>query len=216
MSPGETLRLCVKGVRHRLLRSMLTLAVVVLAVAFFMFLLSESMFLRATGRGVGAEAARERVSQQRLTRFLTPATEPVSVRRLSAAWAARDEAQLAEFADVSGFGRARLDALAAETGLETRYAAWIDAIPAGKRTVLVRKAMGRAALDFVAADLDGFRARLKPMVDLKVPGGLPAFEAFLQRLPACRRETAAFTVAWNAQVARAASADGTKCAAGRG
>lgn len=205
MSPGETLRLCVKGVRHRLLRSMLTLAVVVLAVAFFMFLLSESMFLRATGRGVGAEAARERVSQQRLTRFLTPATEPVSVRRLSAAWAARDEAQLAEFADVSGFGLARLAALAAETGLETRYAAWIDAIPAGKRTVLVRKAMGRAALDFVAADLDGFRARLKPMVDLKVPGGLPAFEAFLQRLPACRRETAAFTVAWNAQVARAAA-----------
>ena len=54
----ETLRLCVMGIRHRLLRSALTLAVVALAVAFFMFMLSESVFLRSAG-AVGAQAGRQ-------------------------------------------------------------------------------------------------------------------------------------------------------------
>ena len=154
MSPGETLRLCIKGVKHRLLRSMLTLAVVVLAVAFFMFLLSESMFQRATGLGVQAETKHERLSQQRLTRFLSPATEAVTVRRLADAWKAQDAEQLDEFAAVASLDRERIDALAAEARREIEYAAWLDTIPAGKRTVLIRKTSGRAALAFVIADLE--------------------------------------------------------------
>ena len=206
MSPGETLRLCIKGVKHRLLRSMLTLAVVVLAVAFFMFLLSESMFQRATGLGVQAETKHERLSQQRLTRFLSPATEAVTVRRLADAWKAQDAEQLDEFAAVASLDRERIDALAAEARREIEYAAWLDAIPAGKRTVLIRKTSGRAALAFVIADLDGFRSRLKPMIDIKVPGGLAAFESFLSRHPEFQQATAALNAAWNAKVAQASAA----------
>ena len=44
MSLRETWTLCIRGVKHRLFRSALTLAVVVLAVAFFMFLLCDSNF----------------------------------------------------------------------------------------------------------------------------------------------------------------------------
>ncbi|MGI5869818.1 MAG: ABC transporter permease [Kiritimatiellia bacterium] len=206
MSPAETFRLCIKGVRHRLLRSMLTLAVVVLAVAFFMFLLAESMFQRATAQGVLAETKHERLSQHRLTRFLSPATEAVAVRRLADAWKAQDVDQLDEFAAVVELPREQIDSLAAESLREVEYAAWLAGIPAGKRTVLIHKTSGRDAFAFIIADLDGFRSRLKPMVDIKVPDGLEAFEGFLSRLPSHQQATAAFTAAWNAKVEKAAAA----------
>ena len=63
MSFRETWHLCIQGVKHRLFRSALTLAVVVLAVAFFMFLLSESMFERSVARGVTGEDLAARAAQ---------------------------------------------------------------------------------------------------------------------------------------------------------
>ena len=84
MSFRETWHLCIQGVKHRLFRSALTLAVVVLAVAFFMFLLSESMFERSVARGVTAEDAAARASQVALTKMLSPASDAISVERLAA------------------------------------------------------------------------------------------------------------------------------------
>ena len=85
MSLRETWTLCIRGVKHRLFRSALTLAVVVLAVAFFMFLLCDSMYQRAVGKGVDAEIASSRAAQIQLTRLLTPATATSAMRHLAAA-----------------------------------------------------------------------------------------------------------------------------------
>ena len=98
MSFGETWNLCIRGVKHRLFRSALTLAVVVLAVAFFMFLLSGSMFERAVARKVSAEDAEARLAQTTLTRTLSQATETAMVGRMAAA----GERERAEFARVGG------------------------------------------------------------------------------------------------------------------
>lgn len=203
MSPIETFRLCMKGVKHRLLRSLLTLAVVVLAVAFFMFLLCESMFLRSTGLGVQAETQHERFSQQLLTRFFTPATEVVMVRRLADAWKQQDAARLDEFARVTGGTPEAIHQLAANAQLERLYTTWLEGIPAGKRTVLIRKTAGREAIEFILADCEGFQARLKPMIDIKVPSGLPAFLEFLKQFPTYRTEMTAFNEVWNQKVAQA-------------
>ena len=49
---GKAFALCLKGITHRLFRSLLTLTVIVLAVAFFMALLTESAFTHAVASGV--------------------------------------------------------------------------------------------------------------------------------------------------------------------
>ena len=206
MSLGETFGLCVKGVKHRLLRSVLTLAVVVLAVAFFMFLISESMFLRSTSRGVNGETRAERTATVLLAKFFSPATDHVTVNRLAEAWKNADSALLDEFARAGGMAREKLDPIAAVAREEVVYARWLESIQPGKRTVLIHKTHGREALDFIAADVEAFRENLAPMIDLRVPNGRESLFAFLAKYPAYKAELAELNKSWNEKVAAAAAA----------
>ena len=58
---GKAFALCLKGITHRLFRSLLTLTVIVLAVAFFMALLTESALTQAVAQAVTAENRESRV-----------------------------------------------------------------------------------------------------------------------------------------------------------
>ena len=208
MSPAETFNLCVKGVKHRFLRSVLTLAVVVLAVAFFMFLISESMFLRSTWRGVRDETHAARTAQTLLTKFFTPATELATVNRLSEAWRNGDNVLLDEFAAVTGSTRPEVDALAVFARKEAVYTQWFSQIPTGKRTILTRKTRGREALDFIVSDLERFKDDLEPMIDLRIPGKREGISpgkreglyAFLDEYPAYKNELRVFNGKWNEKV----------------
>ena len=210
MSFRETWHLCIQGVKHRLFRSALTLAVVVLAVAFFMFLLSESMFERAVARGVTGEDAAARASQVRLTRMLSPASDAISVERLAAlharAAAGGAEDAAAEFTGATGLAAERVLALAALAAQERVYAEWLDELPVGKRIVLVGKRTGRAAFRHMIENRDELHRQLGIMVDVRVPGRLEGLDAFLDAFPAYEKEMAAFTAAWNAAVAKAGEA----------
>lgn len=196
MSLGETWSLCMSGIKHRLFRSLLTLAVVVLAVAFFMFLLSESMFQRAVGRGVTSEIAEARASQVLLTRLLSPATDLVSVRRLAAA----DDAALDEAAAVSRLPRAELADLAASAKLEVVYTDFFERMPTGKRLVLVGKNTGRAAFRTVISEGEKFFEQLSVMVDVRVPGKAEGLRAFIEAFPGYEKKITDFTDAWNKAV----------------
>lgn len=216
MSFGETWTLCIHGVKHRLLRSMLTLAVVVLAVAFFMFLLSESMFQRSVGRGVAAEDAAARAAQTHLSRVVERANDLVSVRRLAAAWDATDEPALAEAAAVSGLAPDEIRFLAETAARETVYTEWLAGLPIGKRLVLVGKNLGRPAFAAMLADEEEFFLQLSRMVDIRVPGERKAdsLREFLGGFRDYEKRLAAFTAAWNAAVDKARAAT-DKAAGGR-
>jgi predicted amidohydrolase len=64
--------------------SALTLAVVVLAVAFFMFLLSENTYVSSVARGVWGEIDRQRFSAHFLNEAFSPPTRAIVARRLAA------------------------------------------------------------------------------------------------------------------------------------
>ena len=200
LTARETFRLCIRGVKHRMLRSLLTLSVVVLAVAFFMFLLSDSMFLRGVGRGVSAELEEGRLGGQTLTRLFVRPTMPVQTRRLSQAVRRGDAAALDEAAAVTHWDRARVEALARLADDEKLYTDFFESIPAGKRLALVGKRSGRAVFTAILADRDGFRETIAPMVDLRIPRKLAGLEAFLDAFPAYEKESEAFLRDWNAGV----------------
>lgn len=218
MSLGETWTLCIRGVRHRLFRSVLTLAVVVLAVAFFMFLLCDSMYQRAVGKGVEAEIASSRAAQLQLTRLLTPDTAASAMRRLAAAGKPGGEAALAEAAAVTGLPPAEIASLAELAGRERLYADWFAKMPVGRRLILVKRDLGRDALKRVLAEPDEFFRQLSIMVDLRVPGPKKAegLREFLAVFPDYVSRMDGFLARWNAKVAEAGALTQARLAAAGG
>ncbi len=215
MSLRETWTLCIRGVKHRLFRSALTLAVVVLAVAFFMFLLCDSMYQRAVGKGVDAEIASSRAAQIQLTRLLTPATATSAMRHLAAAEKAGDEAALAEAVSVTGLPREEIGALAELAAQERLYTDWFAKMPVGRRLILVKRDLGRDALRHVLDDSDAFFRQLSIMVDLRVPGPKKAdgLREFLAAFPDYVARMDAFLDRWNAKVAEAGRLTAARLAA---
>lgn len=190
---GKTLGLCVRGITHRLLRSVLTLAVVVLAVAFFMFLLSESAFLGATAKGAWKEASEQRLAPRLLNHFFNAPSAPVLSRRLGSR-----AASLSEYAAVSGWDPGRVQRLARECLREQEALLFFEEIPVGKRLILVQKRRGREIFRLLAdpREREAFAERIKPMSDLRLPGGMPGFAAFVEEFPRHEVELAAFAAAW--------------------
>ena len=215
MSLRETWTLCIRGVKHRLFRSALTLAVVVLAVAFFMFLLCDSMYQRAVGKGVDAEIASSRAAQIQLTRLLTPATATSAMRHLAAAEKAGDEAALAEAVSVTGLPPEEIAALAGLAAKERLYTDWFAKMPVGRRLILVKRDLGRDALRRVLAEPDAFFRQLAIMVDLRVPGPRKAdgLREFLAVFPDYVSRMDAFLDRWNAKVAEAGRLTSARLAA---
>ena len=197
LSLAKTFRLCTGGIAHRLLRSFLTLAVVVLAVAFFMFLLSESMFVRATAEGVSREIREARMATRLLNYLFEAPSSLLMSRRL--AQAAQSEAQtLDEYASITGWERGHVSALADVSAREQAYLAFFENIPVGNRLVLVRKLKGREVFRHLGdgQEQSAFAERIAPMLDISLPGEMAGFTAFLAEFPDSMRELDAFTTAW--------------------
>src|SRR6476646_8158944 len=82
---GKAFALCLKGIAHRLFRSMLTLTVIVLAVAFFMALLTESALTRSVARAVAAENNDRRTFSRRLSVWFSEPDDVAMAERLLSA-----------------------------------------------------------------------------------------------------------------------------------
>lgn len=204
----RTLGLCLKGIRHRLLRSLLTLAVIALAVAFFMYLLGESALVRAVGGGVSSDLAERRHAVVLLARLFEPPSRPVLTRRLAEA-AARAERRT-EFARVTGWhlgNDKRLGNLCVLAREEQRYLAFVAEQPPGRALILFGRRTGRDALAHLAdpAHRPAFLEALAAMPDAHVPGRLPAFLAFLDVYADYERDLAAFNADWRVALDRLAA-----------
>ena len=117
LSFAKTLSLCVSGIRHRLLRSVLTLAVIVLAVAFFMSLLSENTFLLAVRSVVQHQISEVRESDHVLARLYGK----LGGLELSKTLAASGPEVIDKSARVTGLSADHLKQVAESSVLEQRY-----------------------------------------------------------------------------------------------
>jgi len=171
LSLSRTFALCLKGIRHRLFRSLLTTTVVVLAVAFFMVLLADSVIARAVGTGVQAEIRAQRRPAATLDLWFGKPTPTVLGRRL-----ADPDAPLPTWAAVAGWPETRLADLAAACRRELRLTRWIEDQDAGTRSMLFGVERADEAL-LRLADTEGWRqftAESTAMRALRLP--MPAAE----------------------------------------
>ena len=201
LSPAKSLRLCVNGIGHRLVRSGLTTAVVVLAVAFFMFMLSESAFLRSTAAGVAAEIAIQREADRFLSLVMDTPSPAVHLRRLTAA--ATDPEQLAMCVRVTGFDRQRVEALSRRCRWQRTYLRFFEQMGVGQRLILVKKVRGPAIFRYLADDerWRDFAINLAALRSLELPGTVAQFQEFVDGIDEFERELASFAGAWNKVVA---------------
>lgn len=174
----------------------MTLAVVGLAVAFFMFLLSENAFVFGVADGTGREIHRQRLATRTLNNMYNMPSSLVMARRL--ARASGDSSAIQEFAAVMGWPIDRVKTLADDAATEISYLDFFGAIRLGNMVILAGNRRGRDVLKYLenTAAQTEFRENIRPMLDLRVPGGLESLLSFTSRYSAYYHELGLAMEAW--------------------
>ncbi|MFW6060641.1 MAG: ABC transporter permease [Phycisphaeraceae bacterium] len=177
LSIVRQIEICLDGIHHRLFRSLVTLSVVVLAVAFLMNVLAESVLAGSLKRGVFALEA-ESSQLRRFEQFFHMSPDEAGIRkRLVAAepgtWRA---ATLRHWLTM---GPAEFDALRRRVMEAAEYEVWLDALSMGHRRLLLEGREGEAALAWLATETGQahFRKAIADLPTLSAPAGLLRFAA---------------------------------------
>ena len=175
----ETLDFCLSSIKHRFFRSILTLAVVVLAVAFFMYLLTENVFRDSLRKGVGNEIKEARKSTLQLNMFFTKTTVFEFSNIL--ANATKDKDLFQQLVNVTKEDQAVVKRITEQAMIEKNYYKFFKKMKLGQRKLLI----GRRAGDEIFLYLNNkvnyqtFCDNLAPMGNLKLPGGYKELSVFV-------------------------------------
>jgi hypothetical protein len=198
---GKAFALCLKGIRHRLFRSVLTLTVIVLAVAFFMALLSESAFTRAVGAGITTENRDRRTHSQRLAVWYAEPDAAAMATRLALAMDYAED--LDEIARVTGTPLDRVRSLAEDSEREARIIAFFENMDAGSRAILIQKAKPGEAITHltVPSRFSEYEEGLRHMHALRPPFAPAEIRRIVDRHGAYVSEVETLAAVWCKAVA---------------
>ncbi len=198
LSLARTFGLCLKGIKHRLFRSVLTTMVIILAVAFFMNLLSDSVIARSVDIGVRAELRLARRSAVAADLWFGRPNATLLAARL-----ANPATPLADYAAIAAWQQPRLSALAAACQRERTIIAWIERQDAGTRAMLVRRARSEEILAWLteAARWEAFATAAQRVRSDRLPLPLAEVQAAVTAAPATASELAALVRDWHTRIA---------------
>ena len=173
------LHLTVRGIRHRLFRSTVTVVIVVLAVAFLMMMLSTSFVDRQVSQDVRWRTAGRRMLEEWVDKLSVPMTSSALVARLAGA-----EDGSAVWKEVLGWGKlseaelGRLKALAVQ---QQKYVRYLAALEPGERSALIGSREGDAVFQFLAepANFEKFIVGVKS-VRMAFPTSQEALQGFVK------------------------------------
>ncbi len=174
---GKTLSLTLTGIRYRLFRSLVTVGVVAVAMAFLMNVLSETLVRRAVLRATVLRTAQLHQASLWVTRLSDPGTlDSILTAMASPRAEAVDEAM--SMAELPPEDRPLLESQCREAAEYQRFFATLEY---GTRRQLLRQAQGTAIFDDLRAPPEqaDFCAKAKKMPSLRPPGGVESFQKFL-------------------------------------
>lgn len=179
----DTFEFCLSSIRHRFGRSLLTLSVVILAVAFFMYLQCSNIFRLSVKDGVESEIVASRKPGKLLGMMYTPYTKNEFAKLLVDS---RDDARdLKRISSVLKISEAEASELAANAFSELIYLNFFNDLAIGKRKELFGRLEGDAIFGFLRAD-GNFEKTLEKMLEIggiRFPGGSEKMKAFLAVYP---------------------------------
>ncbi len=179
LSLRRCFQLTVRGIRHRLFRSLVTVVIVTLAVSFLMMMLSTSFLDRQVARDVRQRSAGRQLLEDWLDKLTVPMTPQALAARLVIV-----EPGSSLWKEVKAWGHltdGELIALKQISQQRQTYEKYLDGIKLGQRSALVGAREGDAVFEYLTepANLDTFMKKIGTI------GGFPtdkdALVAFLKR-----------------------------------
>ncbi|OGV67176.1 MAG: hypothetical protein A3K19_02305 [Lentisphaerae bacterium RIFOXYB12_FULL_65_16] len=181
LSLGRTIRITVDGIRYRLFRCSVTVAVIAVAVAFLMNIMSESLIKRSV-----AEDTRERIDQSRLVHeWMARLTAPGSFESILTEVAAASPGTpvYEETAQMTGLSAGDMTAFHADVRAAAAYMRFFETLDYARRRSLVHTAVGVGVFDRLRAQ-DGMRQfteNIRTMKSLRFITSQEDLVAFLGR-----------------------------------
>lgn len=191
----RTARITLDGIRYRLFRASVTVAVIGVAVAFLMNILSESLIKRGI-----ASSTRDKIAQMRRvydwSARLTSPGSPESVLTELAGANAEDDIY-AEIASMCDFDQATMEAFHLQGRQAITAIRFFTDLDYAKRRSLVHTAAGVQILEYlrVPQNFERMVARLGEMKSIRFPSEMVEFEKFLARWPELKERTESVMVA---------------------
>ena len=184
LSLARTLLITANGIRYRLFRALVTVAVIAVAVAFLMNVLSESLIKRSVVRYTQDRITRMRLAYYWTARLTIPSSPENVIGELAAAQ--EGDAAYLETASMSGLTPAAMRLFHEDARKAARYLAFFNGLDYARRRILIHSAEGAAIFDRLAARnyFDGFLESLGRMKSVRFVTSIDEFEAFLQHWPA--------------------------------
>ncbi|NOY80965.1 MAG: FtsX-like permease family protein [Kiritimatiellaeota bacterium] len=171
LSIYKCFEICVNGVYYRLFRSLVTISIVVLTVAFFSNVVTEGIMTHGVARGVQQEMQIKRGDARFLAKLTEVETVAEFVERLGRTVPGTPAYR--ELAGVTGAAPARIgDLVSFSTRLLTYRKFFDDRLTFGKRRILLGGKTGLAAFEYLLdpENFDLFRKRLSELKSLRLPG----------------------------------------------
>ena len=180
LSPGRVFQIAVTGVKYRLFRAVVTVAVIVVAMAFLMNILTESLIKRAV-----AESVRDQIQEMhRVERWIARLSMPQPADEVLARLADEETSAsyLGELAVMSGYSEDAMEALTPAAREATEYLQFFEELDYGRRRVLVGPAESTRIFDRLRDEerWHRFVSSLADMPTVRFPAPLAEFEAFLE------------------------------------
>lgn len=183
-----------------MLRSSLTQMVVVMAVAFFMVLLTESVIQSSVSMGVQGESAAMREPSVLLGHLQSKPSLSDHSKRLASGVVHAEV--LEEASKVTGIDLKEIQALALRCQSEQTYLQFFDEMGIGKRRILIKKNRGKDIFIYLSnlQTWNSFLEKLEPMRSLKLPTPEVELRSFLDGFHAFQSDMLRFSGLWEAKV----------------
>lgn len=184
----RTVRITLDGVRYRLFRASVTVAVIAVAVAFLMNVLGESLVKRRV-----ALDSRARLAELRLVHtWVSRLTQPPSPRELIAALAAgaADDSHTIEIRAMGGLSAGEADELRRWCREADRYLVFFESLDYARRRNLVHTAVDSAIFDRLAepGSRAEFRDALTDMKSVRFVTSQADLDTFLRAWPRAKTQ----------------------------
>jgi len=204
LSLARTVLITVTGIRYRLFRALVTVAVIAVAIAFLMNILSESLIKRAVQRHTSERIERMHLVHDWASQLLRPGTREQILARLASPDQAK--ARVSEMARMGGLGE--LSDLQGAARRAIAYLAFFENLDYARRRTLVHTSSGTDVFDRLGGDgmLDEFAHRLADMRSVRLPGTVEELSEFLAEWPATRNRVDGILAGYERAVRQASAA----------
>lgn len=184
----RTVNLTLHGIRYRLFRSMVTIGVITVAIAFLMNILSESLIKASVADQTAGRVDELRSASVWASRLTTTPGLEQTLREAAAA--EPDTPRWEEISRMGEFTASEMAAFQQQAAKAETYLTFFSELGFGERRLLAGHSTGTAIFDAAQtpAYLDRMEQRLDEMLHIHFPGELAEFREWLKDWPALRQK----------------------------